>query len=82
MTLDGELAAGIAEFLDLPVELCSVSDAFVPASVQVADVRVDDVRPLQILGDDIVGRASIHQFADGGLVQPEFPANRSLRHPL
>jgi hypothetical protein len=82
VTLDGQLAAGKAEFLDLPVELCSVSDTFVPASVQVADVRVDDVRPLAALGHDIVGRRGVDQFADGGLVQPEFPADRRLRHPL
>ncbi|MEY9988373.1 hypothetical protein ABIE67_000405 [Streptomyces sp. V4I8] len=45
----------------------------------VADV---DMRSLEILGDDIVGGAGIDQFTDGGLVQPEFPADRRLRHPL
>ncbi|MGI5438081.1 hypothetical protein ACQEV4_11855 [Streptomyces shenzhenensis] len=82
MTLDGQLASGIAEFLDLLVELCGISYAFVPAPVQVADVRVDDMRPLQALGDDIISGAGVDQLADGGLVQPELPADRRLRHPL
>jgi hypothetical protein len=78
--LDGQLPSGTAEFLDLPVELRSVSDAFVPSLVQVADVRVDDVSPLQALGDYILGGASVHQLADSGLVQPELPTDRRLRH--
>jgi hypothetical protein len=40
------------------------------------------VRPLEALGDDIVGGAGVDQLADGGLVQPELPADRRLRHPL
>ncbi|MEU9197857.1 hypothetical protein [Streptomyces hundungensis] len=65
MTLDGQLAAGIALFLNLAVELGGVSDAIVPAPVQVADIRVDDVRPLLALGDDVVRGRGVNQFADG-----------------
>ncbi|MEF9915380.1 hypothetical protein RJT17_35205 [Streptomyces sp. P5-A9] len=53
MTLDGQLASGVALFPNLAVELGGVSDAIVPAPVQVADIRVDDVSPLQAFGDDI-----------------------------
>jgi hypothetical protein len=55
------------------VELCGISYAFVPASVQVVDVWVDDMRPLQAPGDDIISGAGVDQLADGGLVQPELP---------
>jgi hypothetical protein len=51
VTLDCQLSSWIAELLDLPVELGGVSDPFVPPPVQMADVRVDDMRPLQALGD-------------------------------
>jgi len=77
--LDGQLAPWVAELLDFPVELCGISYAFVPAPVQVVDVRVDDMCPLQAFGDDIISRASVDEFADGGLVQPELPADRRLR---
>ncbi|WYB34013.1 hypothetical protein WJ438_01135 [Streptomyces sp. GD-15H] len=82
MALNRQLTPWIAKLFDLAVKLGGVSDAFVPALVQVADVRVDDVRPLQALGHDVVGGAGAHQFADGGLVQPELAADRRLRHPL
>ncbi|MEV6029076.1 hypothetical protein [Streptomyces sp. NPDC052036] len=62
VTLDGQLSSWIAEFLDLPVELCGISYAFVPASVQVADVRVNDMRPLQALGDDIISGAGVDEL--------------------
>lgn len=46
MTLDGQLATAVAQLLDLAVELGGVSDTFVPAPLQVTDVRIDDMRPL------------------------------------
>jgi hypothetical protein len=82
MTLNGQLASGVALVLNLAVELGGVSDAFVPAPVQVADIRVDDVRPLQAFGDDDVRGGGANQFADGGLVQSEFPADPCLGPPL
>ncbi|WP_443068965.1 GNAT family N-acetyltransferase [Streptomyces sp. NBC_01361] len=61
MALNGQLAARIAELLDLSVKLGGISDPFVPTPVQIADVRVDDVRPLQALGDDIIGGAGVER---------------------
>lgn len=55
MMLDGHLATGVTQFVDLAVELCGVSAAFVPALVQGADVRIGDASPLGARGDDIVG---------------------------
>ncbi|MGK3945194.1 hypothetical protein ABK046_43355 [Streptomyces caeruleatus] len=40
------------------------------------------MRSLEVLGHDIVGGAGVDQFTDGGLVQPELPADRRLRHAL
>ncbi|MGY4745638.1 hypothetical protein [Streptomyces sp. ATMOS53] len=82
MPLNSQLAAWIAELLDLAVELGGVPDALVPAPAQVADVRVDDMRSLEALGHDIICGTGVDQFTDGGLVQPELPADRRLRHPL
>ncbi|WSE00954.1 transposase [Streptomyces sp. NBC_01474] len=59
-----------------------VSDAFIPAQMQVAGIRVEDVHPLQAPGDDVVRGRGIDQFAGGGLVQSEFPTDPRLRHPL
>lgn len=66
MTLDGQLASEVSLFLNLAVELGGVSDAFVPAPVQVADMRVDDVRPLQAFGDDVVSGGGVTDFGSLG----------------
>lgn len=82
VTLDGQLTSWVTEFFDLTVELGGVSDALVPAPMQVAGVRIDNVRALESLGDDVVDGAGVDELADGGLMEPDFPADGRFRHAL